>query len=874
MTPREFQEVDRIFQALRRLPPTKRPAALARESNLSDDCRREIEALLSAYDDPKGDAFLDTPALGNAFPVATSADARLPTRIGRYRIIEPLGEGGMARVFVAEQDRPRRRVALKIMRTLLGPRAEKRFELEALVLGRLRHPGIAQIYEAGIHQAGSERLPYIAMELVEGERLTRLVKNRSLDQATTLHLFTRICDAVQHAHQQGVIHRDLKPSNILVEERDNMLLPKLLDLGIARATDLDIQATTMGTSVGELVGTLQYMSPEQAAGDPDDIDTRTDVYSLGAILFELLTETPPLDLMHKPIHEALRTIREDEPPAMRSLCTTLRGDLELIARKAMEKDKGQRYQSARDLADDVRRYLGNEPIMARHPSTAYQLRKFARRNRVLVAGIACFAIAIAIGMTGMIWFAVGKSRALDAESLALSKAIAAQQDAENARRQAERRFEEVRNLASVFINELDGQIRDLPGSTEARQFVVATGLEYLDNLEKEAADDPALQLQLASAYFKLGDIQGFPDIPNLGDREGAWASYQKGLKLLDELRRHAPNDLNIEKIQSVAYCHCAVVLEELNRRQEAEGFHSKAFELIRHVWTEVPADPGVLSDVAYHENRLGDDDWGKGHLGAAEKRYGNARELYERILAIEPDSITAQRGLAAYHDRMARTARARGDANKAIEHFSAFIDATNAIYNHQGDLFGIRADLAVGYEQRGITYRAIGDRGNAMDSFMQSLAIRQADLEADPKNIRAVEGMRAVSCYVGEEALALGRLDEARRRFDTYVQLSRRIAKAEPQNAKARRELAVAYYKMAEWHLASADDAGATVADTLSHRRDALAWLTRCRDEFSAIREEGLLWQSDQGVIAQLAGEIDACQNAIRTVQTTDVLAD
>ncbi|MCB9853740.1 MAG: serine/threonine protein kinase, partial [Phycisphaerales bacterium] len=430
MTIEEFQEVERVFQQLRRLPKPERAEALARERVKSSAIRDEIEALLAAYEDSDGDDFLDTPALGRSFPVFPNGTGRIPSQIGRYRIIEPLGEGGMARVFVAEQERPRRRVALKIMRTLLGPRAERRFELEAMVLGRLRHPGIAQIFEAGIHQSESDRLPYIAMELVEGERLTTVVARHRHDRATILKLFTHICDAVQHAHQQGVIHRDLKPSNILVEERDGRLFPKLLDLGIARATDIDIQATTMRTSVGELVGTLQYMSPEQAAGDPTEIDTRSDIYSLGVIMYELLTATAPLNLHGKPIHEALRTIREDDPPTLRSIDTTLSGDLEVIAQKAMEKDKHRRYQSARDLAADIRHFLANEPIAARHPSAAYHLRKFARRNRVLVAGAVCFGIAMTIGLFGMTWFAIGKSRALEAETLALAKSVTAQKVAE------------------------------------------------------------------------------------------------------------------------------------------------------------------------------------------------------------------------------------------------------------------------------------------------------------------------------------------------------------------------------------------------------------------------------------------------------------
>ena len=217
---------------------------------------------------------------------------------------------------------------------------------------------------------------------------------------------------------------------------------------------------------------------------------------------------------------------------MRSIKTTLGGDLDIIAAKAMEKDKGRRYQSARDLADDVRRFLNNEPIRARYPSAVYQMRKFARRNRILFVGAACFGVAMTIGFIGMAWFAIGKSQALEAES---------------------RRFEEVRKLANVFINEMDGRIRELPGATDARRFVVSTGLEYLDSLEKDSGDDSSLQFELAVAYFRMGDIQGYPDGANLGDAEGAWESYQKGLALLDKVAAVRPDDISVERALGNAY---------------------------------------------------------------------------------------------------------------------------------------------------------------------------------------------------------------------------------------------------------------------------------------------------------------------------------
>jgi predicted Ser/Thr protein kinase len=320
-----------------------------------------------------------------------------------------VGQGGTGTVYEAEQEKPRRVVALKMIK--LGFVATesllRRFEQESQVLARLQHPGIAQVYEAGTADAGHGVQPYFAMEFVRGRTLDEHAEGKKLGTRERLDLLARVCDAVEHAHQKGIIHRDLKPGNILV---DGSGQPKILDFGLARVTDSDVQLT-MHTDVAQIVGTLPYMSPEQVGGDPAELDTRSDVYALGVILYQLLAGRLPHDVRKRQLTEGVRIIREEEPSRLSMVNRMFRGDIETIAAKALSKEKERRYQSAADLASDIRRYLKDEPIVARPPTAAYQLRKFARRNRVLVAGVAATFVVLVVGVVVSSWQAVRATRA-------------------------------------------------------------------------------------------------------------------------------------------------------------------------------------------------------------------------------------------------------------------------------------------------------------------------------------------------------------------------------------------------------------------------------------------------------------------------------
>jgi eukaryotic-like serine/threonine-protein kinase len=397
--------VEELFDRAVDLPPGEQAAFLAGRCGGDADLRAAVEELLRLDRQAEADgALLRSPVADTRLPPATTP-AALPPTIGRYRVVRVLGEGGMGTVYEAEQANPRRTVALKVVRAGLASESlRKRFAREAQILGRLRHPGIAQVYDADVAESGQ---PYFAMELVAGVPLDRYARECSLDVPGRLELVARVCDAVQHAHEGGIVHRDLKPSNILVEPAGQ---PKVLDFGVARAADAGLTAAGGHTEAGQLIGTLGYMSPEQASGDPAATDPRGDVYALGVLLYELLADRPPYRLDGLPLPEAVRVIREQEPPRLGSLDGRLRGDVETIVAKALEKDRARRYASAGDLAADLRRHLSHEAIRARPPSALYQLRKFARRNKAFVAAAAGVMAALAVGTVVSVLYAVRADR--------------------------------------------------------------------------------------------------------------------------------------------------------------------------------------------------------------------------------------------------------------------------------------------------------------------------------------------------------------------------------------------------------------------------------------------------------------------------------
>jgi tetratricopeptide (TPR) repeat protein len=489
---------------------------------------------------------------------APTADAsEIPSgkarRIGHYALQGVIASGGMGTVFKAVQESPRRVVAIKVMRSgVTSASALRRFDYESQLLGRLRHPGIAQVYEAGTHDDGTGPVPFFAMEYIPNAKsITDYAGQKSLGNRERLALFAKVCDAVHHGHQKGIVHRDLKPSNILVGPNGN---PRIIDFGVARATDSDMALTMQQTDVGQLVGTLQYMSPEQCLADPHDIDTRSDLYSLGIVLYELVCGQLPYRIDKTPIFEATRVIREQDPTKPSSLNVRL----------ALEKDRDRRYQSAAELAQDLTRYLAGDAISARPASLAYQLRVFARRNKGVLAALgAIFVVVLAGAVVSTAMYFRSEANRLKAEQ---------QQDKAAA---AETYLEDL--ISSLNPTSLGDQVR------------ISELLDrYGRDIEKRFADQPEVEAtvraSLANSYIYLNLMQHT-------DRSGDhWLAAREHLDTALEIRRKV---LGVEHPDTLALVEqLAFFLGFGMDLEQAERLRREALDIRER--TQGPDDPETL----------------------------------------------------------------------------------------------------------------------------------------------------------------------------------------------------------------------------------------------------------------------------------------
>jgi eukaryotic-like serine/threonine-protein kinase len=572
-------------------------AGVERARFLAEACRDDVHlreqvlSLLQAEADEGDSDFLKRPPLIRPAALVTEKPG---DRIGRYKLLQQLGEGGCGVVYMAEQEEPvRRRVALKVIKLGMDTKSViARFEAERQALALMDHPNIAKVLDAGATETGR---PFFVMELVRGIKITDYCDQNNLTTHHRLELFTQVCHAVRHAHQKGIIHRDLKPSNTLVTLHDGVPVPKIIDFGIAKATsDQRLTDKTVFTAFEQFIGTPAYMSPEQAEMSGLDVDTRSDIYSLGVLLYELLTGRTPLDaeeLLQSGMNEMRRKIREDEPPRPSTRLSTMHaadltmiakhrqadapklihlvhGDLDWIVMKCLEKDRTRRYETANELAMDVRRHLESETVTARPPTQFYRFRKFVRRNKIVVSAATAVSASLIIGLCVAAW--------------ALTRERAARARAEEAQRLA--RIEATKSEKTARM------LRDM-------FYGVGPAIRRHDQRRSDA-DTATLHLLLSETARRVPDLEGQPGVQadiltivgsafsELGDQTNAATMLGRALAI----RRGLYGNEHADVEQS---------LQSLVRALKAQGLEEQANELIRHVH---PITTNVSSTNAAHSN--------------------------------------------------------------------------------------------------------------------------------------------------------------------------------------------------------------------------------------------------------------------------------
>ncbi len=723
-----------IFEDALSLPPEQRAAHLEKVCGDDDRFRQRIEKLLQAHD--KAGNFMEEPVAPTADKTGFSLPPTEKTgdKIGHYKLLQQIGEGGCGVVYMAEQEEPvRRRVALKVIKLGMDTKSViARFEAERQALALMDHPNIAKVLDAGATATGR---PYFVMELVGGIKITDYCDQNNLPTKARLELFTQICRAIQHAHQKGIIHRDIKPSNILVALHDGLPIPKVIDFGIAKATGQRLTDKTLFTAFEQFIGTPAYMSPEQAERGGLDVDTRSDIYALGVLLYELLTGQPPFDpkeLLAAGLDEMCRTIREKEPdrPSTRlgtmldaelttvarqrqieppKLVHLLRGDLDWIVMKALEKDRTRRYETASGLATDIQHHLNNEPVAACPPSNLYRFQKLVRRNKLAFAATSAVIAALILGLGVSTWMFFGekkaRERAMAAERTAQTEATKSQQVA--------RFLKDM--LAGVGPSAALGRdttmLRDILDKTTER-------------VDQDLKDEPEVQAELL-------DTLGLTYI-DLVEYAKAEAVQRKALGIRQKLfgNKHPDVARSLDNL--------VLVLERQRRLTEAETLAREALEMQKELLG------GENQDIAASMDHLANIFFSQGNWSGAETMHRQALAIKRKLSGNDKDS-----GLAWSLNNLARVLWTEGKLDEAETLNREALAIRKKLYGYE------HPEVALSLRELGLVLNSQGKTAEAEPLVREALAMQRKIL--GDKHFEVAISLESLVTVLQRQ----GKLDEA-----------------------------------------------------------------------------------------------------------------
>ncbi len=883
MKPDRWQHVEELVHEALRLRGTGRANFLEASCAGDESLRREVESLLahetqaenfiqeSAFELGAKALIEDIGALEDVEPPAPCMTGRV---VSHYRILDQLGEGGMGAVYraVRADDEYRKQVAIKLVRP--GFDAQfilDRFKNERQILANLEHPNIARLLDGGTTE---ERLPFFVMELIEGKPIDQYCDSRKLPTLERLQLFRSVCSAVQYAHQHLVIHCDLKPGNILVTAEG---VPKLLDFGIAKILKSDPVTEAAAPTVTVLrMMTPEYASPEQLQGER--ISTATDVYSLGVVLYYLLTGRLPFRLPGRSPYEIAHAICESEPekpstavsrveevPLLGGTCVTLttelvnstreghpeklkhllRGDLDCILLKALRKEPAERYSSVEQFSEDIRRHLDGLPVIARAETLRYRSGKFIRRHRTPVAAAGLIFVILIAGIAATAW----QARIASAQ-----------------RTRAEKRFNDVRDLATSLFD-INDSITNLPGATAARTLLITKALKYLDSLSPEAGGDPSLQRELATAYQKVGDIEGLLNAQqNLGHSTDALDSYRKAAKIREALAAAEPGNSTARRDLATLYRRIGELSEQRNDFAGAAEYDGKALAVYEAVHASNPGDAKSARDLGVAYYNIGRHHSLNGDWAGALPFDRKASAIFELLALAKPEDTTLNLSLAAVYREACYDLGKTGDQANALDLCHKAVDVSRRLASSNANDARIQLDPYFSYSNLGMVLLDRGDLAGSLANWRKALVASEAIAAADPRDMRALGTMATAYQRVGWLLVKLGQASDVQYGLKA-LELRKRECAADPKNKGRQEALADCYAMLGETEVMLASRP--RVAKPADHWRAARSFYKQAQQIVVQLRTQGALRGEDPETPERIAGEIGKCDAALQKLVAT-----